>query len=349
MFDWRGRPQHALQPPVRFRTRPSPVLERRCMARGIVLDMITGSGSSSCCCRRCSLPRVTLPRPARRRELFGRNARPLVRRWIGTDTAAARCVGRPVLYRWWTSGCRSSAQVSAAIETLRTRHDRRGLSGAVFHPSRRATLPGDRFRSRERLGVNGVIAADDSWSQLNAPGSRRIAPRQREHPRDAKGVIRHVHPAPLLPVRQSHSTQGNVRSAPRAAVAKLGREGRRAGMMRRRLWCGGRALAWFPGRDRAAYGDPPRVGRRRPATRITPDNPPAARLSDRPGASRSRFRHLARRSPWRPAGPSCVIVYRRLAALQGPYTTPRSPPVDPLTGLPASGFVHASHTHSARS
>jgi thiol-disulfide isomerase/thioredoxin len=119
-------------------------------------------------------------------------------RWIGTAGGKPLDVtGRPVLYRWWTSGCSFCTKTLPAIETLRTRYEPQGLQVvAVFHPKPpREVLPEAIRNSAKKIGFDGVIAADDSWSQLKRVWLSEERPATSvSFLVDAKGVIRFVHP-----------------------------------------------------------------------------------------------------------------------------------------------------------
>jgi thiol-disulfide isomerase/thioredoxin len=119
-------------------------------------------------------------------------------RWIGTDDGKSLDVsGRPVLYRWWTSGCSFCAKTLPAIETLRTCYESQGLQVvAVFHPKPPRKVSADTIRDAAKyIGFNGVVAADDSWSQLKRVWLTEERPATSvSFLVDAKGVIRFVHP-----------------------------------------------------------------------------------------------------------------------------------------------------------
>ena len=123
-------------------------------------------------------------------------------RWIGTDGGKPLDVdGRPVLYRWWTRGCSFCARSLPAIEILRTRHESDGLRVvAVFHPKPPRDVPADTIlETAKKIGFNGVVAADDSWSQLKRVWLTEDRPATSVSILvDAKGVIRFVHPGPTL-------------------------------------------------------------------------------------------------------------------------------------------------------
>jgi thiol-disulfide isomerase/thioredoxin len=119
-------------------------------------------------------------------------------RWIGTKgDKPLEVSGRPVLYRWWTSGCSFCEKTLPAIETLRTRHEGDGLNVvAVFHPKPPREVPVETIQeAAKKLGYGGVVAADDSWSQLNRIWLNEKRPATSvSFLVDGKGVIRYVHP-----------------------------------------------------------------------------------------------------------------------------------------------------------
>jgi thiol-disulfide isomerase/thioredoxin len=148
-------------------------------------------------------------------------------RWIGTDGGKPLDVsGRPVLYRWWTSGCPFCAKTLPAMETLRTRHEADGLRVvAVFHPKPPRDVPSETIAAAARkVGFNGVIAADDSWSQLKRVWLTEERPSTSVSILvDAKGVIRYVHPGmTFFPSNDpKHAKENEAFRALEAEVAKL--------------------------------------------------------------------------------------------------------------------------------
>lgn len=133
------------------------------------------------------------------RELVGTKMGALTfDRWIGTNGGKPLDVsGRPVLYRWWTSGCSFCAKTLPAIDTLRTRYEPQGLHVvAVFHPKPPRELSEESIRdAAKKIGFTGVIATDDSWSQLKRVWLTEERPATSvSFLVDAKGVIRFVHP-----------------------------------------------------------------------------------------------------------------------------------------------------------
>ena len=119
-------------------------------------------------------------------------------RWVGPGGGKPLDVsGRPVLYRWWTSGCSFCAATLPGIETLRTKYEPQGLRViAVFHPKPPREVSDDTIRAAaKKIGFNGVVAADDSWSQLKRVWLTEERPATSvSFLVDAEGVIRFVHP-----------------------------------------------------------------------------------------------------------------------------------------------------------
>ena len=119
-------------------------------------------------------------------------------RWIGTDEGKPPDLsGRPVLYRWWTTGCPFCVKSLPAIETLRKRHEADGLRVvAVFHPKPPREVSADKIHdAAKKIGYGGVIAADDTWSQLKRAWLTEDRPATSvSFLVDATGVIRFVHP-----------------------------------------------------------------------------------------------------------------------------------------------------------
>jgi thiol-disulfide isomerase/thioredoxin len=137
------------------------------------------------------------------RELIGTKMPALTfDRWIGTASGKPLDVsGRPVLYRWWTSGCAFCAKTLPAIDTLRTRYEPQGLQVvAIFHPKPPHEVSVDAIRDvAKKIGFNGVIAADDSWSQLKRVWLTEKRPATSvSFLVDAKGVIRFIHPGTMF-------------------------------------------------------------------------------------------------------------------------------------------------------
>lgn len=143
------------------------------------------------------------PPPRDGRELVGTKMPELAfDRWIGTEGGKPLdALGGPVLYRWWTSGCPFCAKTLPAMETLRTRHEADGLRVvAVFHPKPPRDVPAETIRAAaKKIGFDGVIAADDSWSQLKRVWLTEPRPSTSVSILvDATGVIRFVHPGTTL-------------------------------------------------------------------------------------------------------------------------------------------------------
>jgi thiol-disulfide isomerase/thioredoxin len=162
------------------------------------------------------------------RELVGTKMPALAfDRWIGTDGGKPLDVsGRPVLYRWWTSGCPFCAKTLPAIETLRTRHESQGLRVvAVFHPKPPRDVAAEKIReAAKKIGYDGVIAADDSWSQLKRVWLTEERPSTSVSILvDAKGVIRYVHPGTTFFPSDDpkHAKENEAFRALEATVAKV--------------------------------------------------------------------------------------------------------------------------------
>jgi thiol-disulfide isomerase/thioredoxin len=139
------------------------------------------------------------PSPRDGQELVGTKMPALAfDRWIGTDGDKPLDVsGRPVLYRWWTTACPFCAKTLPAIETLRAKHESQGLRVvAVFHPKPPRKVPAEGIlAAAKKLGFNGVVATDDTWSQLKHCWLGEDRPSTSvSFLVDAKGVIRYVHP-----------------------------------------------------------------------------------------------------------------------------------------------------------
>lgn len=176
------------------------------------------------------------PPPRDGRELVGTKMPDLsFDRWIGTDGGKPLDVsGRPVLYRWWTSGCPFCAKSLPAIETLRTRHELQGLRVvAVFHPKPPRAVAAEKIGdSARKIGFNGVIAADDSWSQLKRVWLTEERPSTSVSILvDANGVIRYVHPGTTFFPSDDpkYAKENDAFRALEAAVAKVVAEGGRKG------------------------------------------------------------------------------------------------------------------------
>jgi thiol-disulfide isomerase/thioredoxin len=162
------------------------------------------------------------------RELIGTKIPALAfDRWIGTDGGKPLdTTGRPVLYRWWTSGCSFCVKTLPAMETLRTRHESHGLRVvAVFHPKPPREVAAEKIQdAAKKIGFNGVIAADDSWSQLKRAWLTEERPATSVSLLvDAKGVIRYVHPGTTLFPSDDpeHAKENEAFRALEAAVAKV--------------------------------------------------------------------------------------------------------------------------------
>jgi thiol-disulfide isomerase/thioredoxin len=162
------------------------------------------------------------------RELVGTKMPALAfDRWIGTNGGKPPDgSGRPVLYRWWTTGCPFCVKTLPAMDTLRARHESEGLRVvAVFHPKPPRDVPPETIRAAaKRIGFDGVVAADDSWSQLKRVWLTEERPATSVSILvDARGVIRFVHPGTqLFPSDDpKHAKENEAFRALEAAVAEV--------------------------------------------------------------------------------------------------------------------------------
>lgn len=148
-------------------------------------------------------------------------------RWIGTDGGKPLDVsGRPVLYRWWTSGCPFCAKTLPAIETLRTHYESQGLRVvAVFHPKPPRDVSVETIQAAaKKIGYSGVIATDDSWSQLKRVWLTEERPSTSVSILvDPKGVIRFVHPGTMFFPSDdpAHAKENGSFRALEAAIEKV--------------------------------------------------------------------------------------------------------------------------------
>ena len=131
-----------------------------------------------------------------------------------------------VLYRWWTSGCPFCAKTLPGIETLRTRYESKGLRVVgVFHPKPPRDVPAETIKeAAKKIGFEGVIAADDSWSQLKRVWLTEERPATSVSILvDAKGVIRYVHPGTMFFPSDDpkYAKENEAFRALEAAVAKV--------------------------------------------------------------------------------------------------------------------------------
>lgn len=124
-------------------------------------------------------------------------------RWIGTpDGKPPDLANKPVLYRWWTGGCRFCETSLPAIESLREKYEPKGLRVvAVYHPKPVRDVPDDAIRrAAKELGYDGVVAVDADWSELKRlwldAGNRPATSVTIQA--DGDGVIRFVHPGPAI-------------------------------------------------------------------------------------------------------------------------------------------------------
>jgi len=111
--------------------------------------------------------------------------------------------GEVTLYRWWTDTCPYCEKSLPAFEKLRTKYAAGGLNVVgVYHPKPPRDIDRNEVRtSAAGLGFRGVLAVDQDWSELERfylqPGKRRPATSMAVLV-DRQGVIRFVHPGPVL-------------------------------------------------------------------------------------------------------------------------------------------------------
>jgi thiol-disulfide isomerase/thioredoxin len=106
------------------------------------------------------------------------------------------------LYRWWTDGCSFCHASLPAMEKMRTKYADAGLRViGVYHPKPpRPVDDATIARTAADLGFHGDIAVDQNWSMLQQAymqGKRRGAT-SISLLVDDRGVIRFVHPGPIL-------------------------------------------------------------------------------------------------------------------------------------------------------
>lgn len=109
---------------------------------------------------------------------------------------------KATLYRWWTDTCPYCAASLPAIDSLRRKYRSDGLEiVAVYHPKPPRQV-GDSaiIEAAQRLEYRGTVAVDLDWSELErfylSTGSRGAT--SASFLVDAAGVIRFVHPGPIL-------------------------------------------------------------------------------------------------------------------------------------------------------
>jgi thiol-disulfide isomerase/thioredoxin len=165
------------------------------------------------------------------RELVGTKMPALTfDRWIGTaDGKPLDTSGRVVLYRWWTSGCAYCEKSLPAIDTLRAKYEADGLTVVgVYHPKPPRDVSVETIKNAAtRMGFNGFIAADDTWSQLNRVWLTERRPATSVSILvDGKGVIRFVHPGPALFPSDAleHAAENEAFRSLKAAVEQVLKE-----------------------------------------------------------------------------------------------------------------------------
>lgn len=144
----------------------------------------------------------TLPAERGGQDLVGRRFRkPVFDRWIDDD-AEPPAGSLATLYRWWTDSCPYCRASLPAIDTLRREYGPKGLDVVgVYHPKPPRPVNDDdvRIMARQR-GFGGRVAVDEKWSALEhaylSTGDR--AATSVTLLVDADGVIRFVHPGPVL-------------------------------------------------------------------------------------------------------------------------------------------------------
>lgn len=90
-------------------------------------------------------------------------------RWVrGAPASLDGLRGRVVLLRWFTDGCHFCEATLPGLESLRTRHESRGLVVlGVYHPKPPRSVS-DAFVKNvaQRLGFRGPLALDRDWKTL---------------------------------------------------------------------------------------------------------------------------------------------------------------------------------------
>jgi thiol-disulfide isomerase/thioredoxin len=109
---------------------------------------------------------------------------------------------RVTLYRWWTDTCPYCEASLPAFETLRKKYGERGLQVvAVYHPKPPREIDTEQITAMaKRFGYDGPIALDQDWSELRKAYEHLRGRRATSASFlvDAEGVIRFVHPGPML-------------------------------------------------------------------------------------------------------------------------------------------------------
>jgi len=124
-------------------------------------------------------------------------------RWFGvTEKLGKPAKGEVVLYRWWTDSCPYCESSLPAFEALRKKYEKKGLKVvAVYHPKPVRVVEGEQIVKRAaEWGYRGLIAEDRDWSVLRDV-YLDLQPRRATSVSflvDEKGVIRFVHPGPVL-------------------------------------------------------------------------------------------------------------------------------------------------------
>ena len=109
---------------------------------------------------------------------------------------------KAVLYRWWTDTCPYCESSLPAIERLRKKYGEKGLAVvAAYHPKPPRSVDDETIlETAERFGYYGPVAVDIDWSELKKAyldsGRRRATSVSLLV--DSEGVIRFVHPGPVL-------------------------------------------------------------------------------------------------------------------------------------------------------
>lgn len=123
--------------------------------------------------------------------------------WTNTEQDAAVETDRRVtLYRWWTDTCPYCEASLPAFEKLRQTYGERGLQVvAVYHPKPPREIDREKITAMaKRFGYDGPIALDQDWSELRKAYERLRGRRATSVSFlvDAEGMIRFVHPGPVL-------------------------------------------------------------------------------------------------------------------------------------------------------
>jgi len=109
---------------------------------------------------------------------------------------------KATLYRWWTDACPACEASLPAFERLRQEYEDDGLQVvAVYHPKPIRKVDDEAIAAAaDKIGFHGAIALDQDWSVLKKrylnTGRRRAT--SASFLVDAKGMVRCVHPGPML-------------------------------------------------------------------------------------------------------------------------------------------------------